>query len=96
MMRNPALPIVEMLSRSRTFASTSVTAAVMISPSSGWFQIGRSSCAGSSRALAIVYVMRAEPYSVALIADAVESIAATPIRTNPADPSAGRAATASA
>src|SRR5665647_1403009 len=61
MMRKPALPMVEMLWRSKTFASTSVAPAVMRSPSSGWFQMGRSSCAGSSRALAIVYVMRAEP-----------------------------------
>lgn len=49
MMRNPALPIVEMLSRFRTFASTRVAAAVMISPSSGWFQIGRSNCALPTR-----------------------------------------------
>lgn len=38
MMRKPALPIVEMLSRSSRFASTIVEPAVMNSPSSGSFQ----------------------------------------------------------
>lgn len=94
--RKPALPIVEMLSRSKTLAARTVAADVRSSPSSGRFQIGRSSRAGSSLEIAIAYLRRAEPYSVALIADAVDSIAATAISQKPVAPSPGRAATARA
>ncbi len=96
MSRKPALPMREMLVRSNALATTSVTTLVTRSPSSGLCQTFFSNTSGSSPDLAMVNERRAAPYSVALMALAVDSSAAKAIVAKPACPMAGLAASASA
>jgi hypothetical protein len=88
--KKPALPGVEMLVSSRTLATTSVSPAVIKRPLTGSPHAFRPNRDGNSPSWAIQKLNRAAPQRVALIAEAVESIAATAVSVKPDAAEAGR------